>query len=460
MTSGDRSTTSSNATFEWLATANAAMSEVVASLIDAPFSPAIEAIDHFRDELNAVEALRIAKRSQEGHSKRSTEGVIKRSGGVSKAEAKKRTTRAAAVEKNPGLAKKLCNGEMSTEQVDLVADASEKTDGAAANDDQFIDDVSNSNPDLGKATVRKYVEDHTDGQATRNERYARQRAKRKAYKERTAYGMSRLVIEGDDESVDAMFGSLRKRADGMYRADGGRDVPNADHDRTNAQRLFDAANEKLTGQTDNSQTDNSQAAAPSTATSDERQQQACPAQPANRPGERPTMVFTGKLSDLSDDPEQLAAWEAELIGTGIVPTPVASYYRCISDFAGQLMNDKGEVLWKGRSVRRATPGQWVSLVIRDRGCVRCGAEATTCEAHHLLPFNAPAKGESNVDNMALLCVDCHHWVHEADKTMVWDSNSGSWAYRQARWEERAPKQRKPSPDRRAASKQNEPSNVV
>ena len=87
MTSGDRSTTSSNATFEWLATANAAMSEVVASLIDAPFSPAIEAIDHFRDELNAVEALRIAKRSQEGHSKRSTEGVIKRSGGVSKAEA-------------------------------------------------------------------------------------------------------------------------------------------------------------------------------------------------------------------------------------------------------------------------------------------------------------------------------------------------------------------------------------
>ena len=95
MTSGDHSTTS-NTTLEWLLNARTAMATVTKSLADAPFSPAIETIDQFRNELTTIESLLIAKREQAGHSKRPTEGLVKQSGGASKNEAKKRTSRGSA----------------------------------------------------------------------------------------------------------------------------------------------------------------------------------------------------------------------------------------------------------------------------------------------------------------------------------------------------------------------------
>ena len=113
--------------------------------------------------------------------------------------------------------------------------------------------------------------------------------------------------------------------------------------------------------------------------------------------------FTGKLSDITDDPILLTQWKTELIGTGIVPTAVASYCRCIGEFSGMLLDEDGSVLWKGRSVRLATPVQWTALVIRDRGCVRCAAHVELCDAHHIIASGSPAKGETNIDNLVLLC---------------------------------------------------------
>ena len=426
MTSGDRTNTNTGQASDWLLASQQAMNIVTSALTEAPFSPAIEAIDQYRGRLDALEALLIAQRSEAGHSDRSTEGVIKKSGGVSKGEAKKRTSRAKAIKKNPKLAKKLTNGDLSTEQVDVIAEASDKTDGAAANDEELIDEIGGANPDVGRGIARKFVEDHTSSDE-RNSRYDRQRRRRKAYKARSTNGLSRLVIEGDDESIDSALRTIRRRGDAMYREDGGRDVPGAKHERTSQQRMFDAAIEMLTSDieplpadSDGSNSNNS-------------------SQPGRRRSERPTMVFTGKLSDITNDLELLATWEAELIGTGIVPTAVASYYRCISEFAGQLVNDKGEVLWQGRAVRRATPGQWVALVVRDGGCVRCRADVTRCQAHHIVPFSAPAKGETNIDEMLLVCDDCHHWIHDAEITVVWDPGTGTWQYRNARWEEKAAK---------------------
>ena len=434
MTSGDHSATS-NATFEWLLTARAAMATVTASLADAPFSPAVEAIDQFRNELTAVESLLIAKREEAGHSKRSTEGIIKKSGGVSKSEAKKRTSRGSAIKKNPKLAKKLTDGDLSTEQIDVLADAADKTDGAAARDDKLIDELSGANPDIGRGIARRFVEDHNTPN-DRNTRYEKQRAWRKVSKGRSESGNAQVIIEGDDETVDGMFRSLRRRADAMYRKDGGRDVPHSKHPRTHNQRMFDAAAEKLAAE-DIPSTRPSSDSGPASDSDAPRRMHST--QPQRRSGERPTMVFTTKLTDITDDPELLAQWEAELISTGIVPTAVASYYRCISEFAGIILNGKGDPLWKGRSTRRATPEQWVALVVRDLGCIRCGADAHVCQAHHLVPFSAPAKGETNIDEMVLLCTDCHTWVHETDQTIVWDPGTGTWQYRNARWEERAAK---------------------
>ena len=428
MTSGSRSANSSSAVFDWQLTVNTAMEKVVASLADAPFAPGIEAIDNCRNELAAVEALLIARRTQQGHSSRSTEGIIKQSGAISKNEAKKRTSRAAAINTNPTLAKKLTTGDISTEQLDNLAEAADKTGGDAAKDTKLITKLSSANPDVGKAIVREYVEEHKS-QGDRDAKHRWQRERRKVYKGQTRSGMAYLMIEGDDHTVDGMLRSLKRRANAMYQSDGGRDVPSAKHDRTIDQRLFDAAAEKLAG------------AGPVDQEPPCSTRSSTPTQQRRRSSERPTAVLSGKLSEVSDDPELVAQWKAELIGTGIVPTAVASYYRCISDFAGMLLDEDGSVLWKGRSVRLATPEQWTALVIRDRGCVRCAAHVDVCDAHHVIPSGAPAKGETNIDNLVLLCSDCHHWVHETDKTMFWNPATGTWQYRNARWEERSPKRR-------------------
>lgn len=451
---------------DWLACARSAMSVVISSLTEAPFGPALESIEGFRDELNALEALLVAQRKRAGFSNRSTESIMKKSGKVSKGEAEKRTKRANAIDENPELAKKMASGDISTEQVDLLAEASEKTDGDAANDPELIDEIAGSNPDQGKSIIRKYVDKHTN-QDDRDSRYARQRRRRKVTKSQAPNGQARLTIEGDNESIDAMLRALSKRSDELYRRDGGRDVPSDKHPRTNNQRLFDAAFEQITGRLDPCGDGATDAAASTTDASGTSASKAgssepnapTPTPPANRPGERPTMIFRSDISKLTDDPEQLAAWTAELIGTGLVPSTLASYYRCISDVAVQLVDADGIILKHGRSKRRATPEQWVAMVVRDGGCVDCGAHHTRCEAHHLIPWTAPAKGETNIDDMALMCVDCHHRLHAANFTLEFDPHMKKWLKRPATWDEtptsgpirRPPPPRRNRPDNRAAS---------
>ena len=60
MTSGSRADHTSAPKFEWEVTADAAVATAVAALADAAFAPGIEAIDRYRNEFAAVEALLIA----------------------------------------------------------------------------------------------------------------------------------------------------------------------------------------------------------------------------------------------------------------------------------------------------------------------------------------------------------------------------------------------------------------
>lgn len=446
------STNGAAAADPWRAAADSAMAIVAGMLTDAPFGPATDAIQDYRDTLVAVESLLIAQRKKAGHTDRQNEGVIKNSGRVSKYEAKQRTKRADAVEKNPALATKLTNGALSTEKVDLLADASAKTDGAAANDAELIDKVSNVNPDQARKIVRKFVDDHTS-QGSLDDRYAWQRQRRKVKKIRTDSGMSAILLEGDDESIGSAFAKIRRRADQMYRADGGRDIADGDHARTHDQRMYDAAMEHLAaapGPSAGSLADDSGSARRSAAPK--------AAKAKNRPPERPVMVFTGNLGDITNDPQTILDWECELIGTGRLPTAVAEYYRCISDHAAQLVSDIGEVLWQGRTKRNVTRGQWLALVVRDSGCVLCAVGHTTCEAHHLIPWNAPAKGETNIDELALVCSDCHHRIHDNRLTLYFDVKRQKWRLRAAKPDEIPPDGRRPQFDAKTmASRSSEPS---
>jgi 5-methylcytosine-specific restriction protein A len=60
----------------------------------------------------------------------------------------------------------------------------------------------------------------------------------------------------------------------------------------------------------------------------------------------------------------------------------------------------------GRTSRTATPAQRKALATRDGGCIipGCQIPAENCQAHHVTDW--AAGGESDIDNLALLC-----WTH-------------------------------------------------
>ncbi len=68
--------------------------------------------------------------------------------------------------------------------------------------------------------------------------------------------------------------------------------------------------------------------------------------------------------------------------------------------------------------------------------------------HHIVAWNSPARGPTDIDNAALLCTDCHQFVHEHDLILVRDPKTGTWSTRKAKPNEKAPKRRE---SRRAPS---------
>ena len=84
--------------------------------------------------LVALEAELFARNRATGASDRDNENLAGRGSITTKADAKKRAKRGAAVGPNPELADDLAAGELGSRQVDAIADAAMKTGGDAARD--------------------------------------------------------------------------------------------------------------------------------------------------------------------------------------------------------------------------------------------------------------------------------------------------------------------------------------
>jgi len=77
-----------------------------------------------------------------------------------------------------------------------------------------------------------------------------------------------------------------------------------------------------------------------------------------------------------------------------------------------VLGGTGEVLDVGRKRRLATPAQWVALRVRTETCEvhGCSTRADWCRAHHIRWWECG--GETNLENLALVCERHHHLVHE------------------------------------------------
>ena len=112
------------------------------------------------------------------------------------------------------------------------------------------------------------------------------------------------------------------------------------------------------------------------------------------------------------------------LGDG-TPIPVAKIrdLACQSDILPAIFRGVSQPLDLGRSRRAASPAQRVALVARDKACVGCGATANWCQAHHIIPW--AVQGNTDIDDMCLLCSRCHHKVHD-DRWQVRRKPSGKY----------------------------------
>ena len=116
----------------------------------------IRQLRDYQGKIAAVEAELLAEHVTSDGDTRRAERLLS-DGKTSKREARRKAARAKAVGENAELADKMATGEMSEEQVDVIADASAKTDGHAATDDELIDRVAAVSPEQGKGLVDDYV---------------------------------------------------------------------------------------------------------------------------------------------------------------------------------------------------------------------------------------------------------------------------------------------------------------
>ena len=398
---------------------DAALQLIIGVLKTMSIEEAMHRGTRYQNWLIGLEAELFARNIAAGATDRDNEKLAGEGRKTTKKTAKKRAKRGKAVKENPDLAKDIASGDLGPEQADAIAEASSKTDGDAARDDELIDEIKNSSPDDADKIARRWVNKHNDideGNSAEKRR-RRQRRNREVGRFDTEHGMAALLIKGDNESVDEMYAGLKAAAKKLWKRDGGRDVPASKQPRTRGQRMFDAAYSSLTRPSTSEGHDGSGTGSGSVQ------------------GHIHTWV---KLDDFMAGKNT-----AEFANGNVVPDTVLSRYACNGTIAATVFGADGEVLYQGRQQRYATPAQIRGLIARDKGCVRCRADISECEAHHLIPWNAPLEGNTNIDEMALVCVDCHHFIHDTNQTLFRNAK-GLWKLRAATPDEIPPK--RPHPD--------------
>lgn len=91
----------------------------------------------------------------------------------------------------------------------------------------------------------------------------------------------------------------------------------------------------------------------------------------------------------------------EIVGTGPVPASILAELSPDTRLTGMIFAGRGRPLWMGRSLRLANIHQHLAVVVRDRGCVTCGAPMQRCEIHHVREWQNG--GVTDIDNLMALC---------------------------------------------------------
>ena len=271
----------------------------------------------------------------------------------------------------PGTAGALADGAITPQHARAIADAAAHT---PVDESELLAAAEKEPADVFAHTVREHVNERSAGEDL-EERRRRQRAQREANIKRQSDGMYKLFGTFDPVAGARIETALAAMANKVWHAN------DAKHRATPAQRYADALEALITRQG------------------------------AGKP-QRATLVI---VADYDAVAGQLR--DARLIdGTPLAPGELLRL-ALDANILPALFDTKGQPLWLGHKYRHANTAQRIALAVRDKGCAVCGASNSFCQAHHVIWWENG--GPTDIDNLALLCSDCHHkQIHKRGAKLI------------------------------------------
>ncbi|GAA1455949.1 HNH endonuclease signature motif containing protein [Williamsia maris] len=124
------------------------------------------------------------------------------------------------------------------------------------------------------------------------------------------------------------------------------------------------------------------------------------------------------------DTTTLTAGTASLTWMGPITQLSAKLLSCDARLAGVGLDLNGAPVSVTAPERLFTGAARKVVLLRDRGCIKCGAPASWCDVHHIV--HHVDGGPTTVDNGCLLCRSCHTAVHHNGWDIVMGADRHPW----------------------------------
>lgn len=116
--------------------------------------------------------------------------------------------------------------------------------------------------------------------------------------------------------------------------------------------------------------------------------------------------------------------KASLLWMGSISLTTARLLACDSTITDVVIDGDNVPLQMGTSKRLFPAHLRRAIIIRDQGCIKCGAPAGRTQVHHIEFWSRG--GPTDLDNGCLLCASCHAHIHAGEWDIVMGTDRHPW----------------------------------